>query len=279
MRLRRVIALLGGGDEDTALLDQGMAVCKIHEARLDALFVRRNAASGGDFLGDAFSTYGMEAVLEALDDAAAEASSRAHAAFSKLADDAAPEFLGKFIEFIGTPRAALAAEARIADLLVVSKPAGRESHNQLNAIEAAACESGRPVLVLDPDQDRDGSFKRIVVGWDGSLEAARAVIGGMPLLQAADHVLLVRVGADADAAEQLADMAHYLSIHRVTTETRSVDREGQSVARALIDAAAEDKADLLVMGGFGAPGWQRSIGRDETTALLREAPAAILLAH
>ena len=67
MKHRRVIAVLSGSEEDTPLLSRSYAICADYEARLDALFVRRNAASGGDFLGDAFSTYGMEAVLEALD--------------------------------------------------------------------------------------------------------------------------------------------------------------------------------------------------------------------
>ena len=70
MDVRRILTVIDGSDQDEALLRQALAVAQSHDARLDALFVRRNAASGGDFFGDAFSTYGMETVLEALDDAA-----------------------------------------------------------------------------------------------------------------------------------------------------------------------------------------------------------------
>lgn len=279
MRLRRVLIILNGGPDDTSLLSQTLSLCEQHDAALDALFVRRNAASGGDFLGDAFSTYGMEAVLEALDDAAAEASQRAHAAFDALADDAPANHIGRYIEFIGLPRDAIAAEGRISDLILMAKPDGPDLHNQLNAIEVAACQSGRPVLVLPAGRDPQDGFKRIVIAWDGSLEASRAVIGAMPLLQAAESVVLIHAGVEAGSSEQLADMAHYLEVHRVKAGTRTVALDGRSPARALIEESADEAADLLVMGAFGAPGWQRSLGRDDTTALLKGTPFSILLAH
>lgn len=279
MRLRRILIMLDGGECDDALLGQALGLCEAHEARLDALFVRRNAASGGDFLGDAFSTYGVEGVLEALDDAAALASERAHASFNTLADGASPDRIGRFIEFIGLPRAAMAIEGRISDLILVAKPDGAELQNKLNGIEAAACQSGRPILVLPESREAGSGFGRIVIAWDGSLEAARAVIGAMPILQAADAVLLLHAGIDDGSAEQLADMAQYLAVHRVRAETRSVSLDDRSPARALIETSTAEGADLLVMGAFGAPGWQRSIGRDDTTALLKGTPFAILLAH
>lgn len=148
MEVRRILTVVDGSGQDEPLLRQALAVAARHEARLDALFVRRNAASGGDFLGDAFSTYGMESVLEALDDAAAEASVRAHQAFETVADDAPAALLGRFSEFVGLPEAALAQEGRLSDLIVMARPEGEGAHHQLNAIKIAACESGRPVLVL-----------------------------------------------------------------------------------------------------------------------------------
>ena len=68
-------------------------------------------------------------------------------------------------------------------------------------------------------------------------------------------------------------------LHDVKAATRSVDLSGRSIARALIESSSQNHADLLVMGGFGAPGWQRSLGRDETTELVKDVPFAILLAH
>jgi nucleotide-binding universal stress UspA family protein len=279
MRLRRVMTVLSGCSDDESLLEQGVALCEANKAHLDALFVRRNAASGGDFLGDAFSTYGMESVLEALDDAAALAAARARKAFDAMADTAPPAVVGRFVEYIGLPRSAMAAEGRLCDLILAAKPDGVDARNQLNAIETAAFESGRPVLVLPAGRTSAPTFDTIIIAWDGSLEASRAVIGAMPLLQAASTVSVIHAGADSEASEQLAAMAAYLDIHRVKAATQTVELAGRSPARALIDASTEQAADLLVMGGFGAPGWQRSLGRDDTSLLIKGTPFALLLAH
>ncbi len=279
MKPRRILIVLDGETTDTSLLKQSVAFGEAWEARLDGLFVRRNAASGGDFLGDAFSTYGMEAVLEALDDAAAKASEDAHAAFNAVADDASPGVIGRFIEYVGLPHSAMEREGRLCDLIIMEKPQPRDVRNQLNAIETAAFVSGRPVLVLPDERAVEGRFKDIVIAWDGSLEATRAVLGALPFLQDAESVMLLHAGADAESADQLADLAAYLDTHGVKSATRSVALDGRSAARALIETSSANGADLLVMGGFGAPGWQRSLGRDETTALIKNVPFAILLAH
>jgi nucleotide-binding universal stress UspA family protein len=279
MKLRRIVIMLDGSDADALLLRQGLELCKACGASLDALFVRRNLTSGGDFLGDSFSTYGMEAVLESLADAAAEASANAHTAFNGAADIATGDTLGKFIEHIGFPEEAIAAEGRVCDLIVMAKPEARAASHQLHSISMAAGKSGRPVLLLPPGRDPGAGFKRIVIAWDGSLEAMRATIGAMPLLQAAQSVSILMVDGDSGAAGLLASMANYLGLHGVSATTHSLDPEGRSVAATLIEAATAGEADLLVMGGFGAPLLVRAIGRDETTALIEGTSFALLLAH
>lgn len=279
MKLRRVISVLSGSEEDTPLLNSSYSLCADYGARLDSLFVRRNAASGGDLLGDAFSTYGMEAVLEALDDAAVLAARKARTSYEALADDAERDHLGRFIEFIGLPRSAMSQEGRLCDLLIMPKPSRQDLRNKLNSIETAAFESGRPVLVLPLDGQASERFNDIVIAWDGSLEAMHAAVGSMPFLQDAEHVTITHAGTDSEAANQLADLSDYLELHGIKSATRSVELSGRSIARALIESSDQNGADLLVMGGFGASGWQRSLGRDETTCLIKDLPFAILLAH
>lgn len=279
MEIRRILTVLDGSEQDEPLLRQALAIAVRHGARLDGLFVRRNAASGGDFMGDAFSTYGMEAVLEALDDAAAEASKRAHEAFERVADDALPDNLGRLAEFVGLPHLALAEEGRLSDLIVMGLPGGQGANSQLNAIKTAACESGRPVLLLPAGRAADASLDKVMIAWDASLEASRAVSAALPVLARARSVKAVHAGVhEADAAD-LARLASYLDRHGVTASTETVNSSDRSVARALLDTAHDDGMDLLVMGGFGAPGWQFMLGRDDTTALLKDTEFAILMVH
>lgn len=279
MNLRRIVVMLDGSDGDAPVLRQGASLCKAQGAHLDALFVRRNLASGGDFLGDSFSTYGMEAVLESLADAAAAASTSAHAAFEAAADEAPQAVIGKFVEYVGLPDEAIAVEGRLCDMILMAKPEGNAAGHQLQSISLAVTQSGRPVLLLPSARDAGAGFKRIAVAWDGSLEAMRAVLGAMPLLRSAQSVALIHAGGDAGAADQLAAIAAYLALHDVVATTRTIALEGRGAAKALVDAATEDEADLVVMGGFGAPALLRAIGRDETTALIDGTSCALLLAH
>lgn len=277
--MRRILVVLDGGASDAALLDQAAALCAGWQARLDALFVRHNAASGADFMGNAFSTYGMEAVLEALADAAAEASLRANTAFERLAGEHSEAVAGRLIEVVGLPSEAMAVEGRLSDLVVLIKPDASKGYAQMSAIEAAARESGRPVLVLPAARAAEAYFDRIVIAWDGSLEASRAVTAAMPMLHGANTVHVIHAAAESGGSDSLAGLSRYLELHGIAVSTRCVDPAGERIARALIAAAVDEGADLLVMGGFGAPGWQRALGRDETTALLKEAPFALLLTH
>jgi len=279
MEIRRILTVLNGTDQDEPMLRQALALAARHEARLDGLFVRRNAASGGDFLGDAFSTYGMEAVLEALDDAAAEASVRAHQAFEKIADDADDAHLGRLIEKVGLPQLALAEEGRLSDLIVMALPRGAGAHNQFSAIRTAACESGRPVLLLPVDRGSDAALDHVLIAWDASLEASRAVAAALPVMARAGSVKAVHAGLHEDDAADIARLAHYLERHGITAATQTVERDGRGIARTLIETARDSGTDLLVMGGFGAPAWQYALGRDETTALLKDTDFAILMVH
>jgi nucleotide-binding universal stress UspA family protein len=279
MTLRRILTVLTGKDCDQSVLSYSQALCVSHDASLDALFVRRNAASGGDFLGDGFSTYGMEAVLEAIDDAAAAASARAHKSFEAMADEASPALVGRFIEYIGMPAAAIVEEGRLADLIVVGKPEGTQINNQMNALEIIARESGRPVLAVPTTPRSADRFRNVTIAWDGSLEAAHAVAGSMLILQSAQSVTLLHAGIEDDANEQLARLSQYLEMHDIETAIRTIPLDGRTAAKALIETSAELATDLMVMGGFGAPGWLRMLGRDKSTCLLKDTPFAILLAH
>ena len=159
----------------------------------------------------------------------------------------------------------MAVEGRLCDLVMLAKPDEHDAYAQLIAIEAAARESGRPVLVLPAGREATNGFNRVVIAWDGSLEAARAVSGAMPMLDAAKSVHVVHAGSESGSASSLGALARYLELHGVPCTTESVDPKS-GVPQALRSAADEATADLFVMGGFGAPGWQRVVGRDHGPA-------------
>jgi nucleotide-binding universal stress UspA family protein len=281
MAVRRMLALLTGTEADAPLLRDAFAVASRHGARLDALFVRRSARSGADFLGDAFSVYGMESLLEDLETAGSQAAMAAKSAFETAAGAAKEKAVGGFTDFIGLPAEALSAHGRLCDVVVMAKPGADGDRAREDAARAALLETGRPVLLL-PDagaEPASGRFARVTAAWDGSQEAARALIGALDFLADAEDVDVVTV-TDEGAASELGGAAErYLDLHGVKADLREEDREGRPMGVALAEIANESKADLLVMGGFGTSAWREQVGGGATRRAMRHAACALLVTH
>lgn len=167
--------------------------------------------------------------------------------------------------------------ARLRDLTVV--PFLDDDENSAELVQALVFESGRPVLVLPGDGGESFGLGRIVVGWDFSRAAARAVGDAMPLLQRAQEVRVVTVANDKQPPESASgpEFTAHLARNGVRAVLDEVERGGRSVGEAL-DAAAAD-ADLLVMGAFGHSRIRDFFLGGATRHLLRKPRLPTLLSH
>lgn len=173
-----------------------------------------------------------------------------------------------------------AREARTADTFVALRPNGAMDPERL--IEGVLFESGRH-LYLFPETERPKiQFDRILVAWNGSREAARAVAEGMPFLQRAKEVTVLVV-SDRRATEEDAlagaRVINYLKHHDVDARFRHVRNRNSDVGTTLIGEAKRIKADLIVMGGYGHIRLREWLLGGVTYNLLHEAPLPILVAH
>lgn len=139
--------------------------------------------------------------------------------------------------------------ARLAALSVVPFVEGDDDCAEL--VQALVFESGRPVLVLPAEGGEEFRIDKVVIGWDFSRAAARAVADAMPLLRRAGSVEIVTISSDkqmpqdASAGEFIAHLAR----NDVDASLRHVERGRRSVGEALDEAS--QGADLLVIGAFG----------------------------
>lgn len=121
--------------------------------------------------------------------------------------------------------------------------------------EQVVMESGRPVLLLPTS----GTFKtvgnNILVGWNGTREAARAAFDAVPFMQDAKSVRLVWIDAHQDEsyAGNLpgAEMAASLARHDITVSAEALPSGDVSAGDTLLNAASDYGSDLLVMGAYG----------------------------
>ena len=119
--------------------------------------------------------------------------------------------------------------------------------------ESALFQSGRPLIVVPYIQKAPLKLDRVMVCWDGSRQAARAIADAMPLLEKAGKVELVIVANERGKEDEIegADMGQHLARHGLKVDVKRIPSGNIDVADALLSHAADSGADFIVMGGYG----------------------------
>lgn len=149
-------------------------------------------------------------------------------------------------------REQLIANAQVRDLTAFAT-SGPLAHPRLGLVEAALFGSGRPLLLMPPAA-RTFSNGTILVGWDATRAAVRALHDAMPLLARARQVIVASVSDDNKALPRAASgpaITSYLAQRDINAGFQALDRQQRSVGEALLFHARGLGANLLVMGGFG----------------------------
>jgi nucleotide-binding universal stress UspA family protein len=179
----------------------------------------------------------------------------------------------------------LVRHARLRDLALVPVPAEDylSAHDLHEFVEAMVFDSGHPALLLpEASTEREGlAFDTIVVAWDGSRPAARAVADALPLLAAAKAVRILTMvnRKTAVAARTAPELAEHLAAHGIDAAVDNVTSGGRGVEAVFADHVAQHAADLIVMGAFGQPRLRQFILGGATERLLSAPPTALFLSH
>ena len=175
------------------------------------------------------------------------------------------------------PGELLLREARAADLLIIGR---RRSEDGADP-GVIVLRAGRPVLLV-PDAAAALPLRRVVVAWKDTRECRRAVRDALPFLQQAKEVLPVGMGeheSQSDGKKELADVAAYLVRHQVIVAAEVWRRPQRPVAAELLHIVEEEKADLIVAGGYGHSRLGEWIFGGVTRELLTASPVCCLLSH
>jgi nucleotide-binding universal stress UspA family protein len=179
-----------------------------------------------------------------------------------------------------------------ADLIVASQAlSGEHDEGYRDGLGLLAVLTARPVLLL-PHKDSPASPPQsVVVAWDGSQQAARAVFDGLGLLQSAAKVTLIRIAwpdefADDGAVphdevryQQGVDICDALARHGVDATIAVETPWENDIAKTLLKAASTHRADLIMLGGYGHSRLREWIFGGVTRSVLRHMTAPVLLSH
>jgi nucleotide-binding universal stress UspA family protein len=120
----------------------------------------------------------------------------------------------------------------------------------------------------------------VVVAWNGSIEAARAVSQALPILQRAARVVVAHFesGEPADPPAQSPELLPWLGRHGVAAELYE-QHTGSDTGNALLSLAAEQQASLVVMGGYGHTRFRELMLGGMTRTVLQKMGRPVLMAH
>jgi len=213
--------------------------------------------------------------IEAQREAARERGARLEARLRGVLDGT-PAAEVVFLLLEGEPRFVLPECARAADIALASQ----SGLSGLGAIEPdvaehLATDSGGPVLVL-PRGGWSGEIgRRVLVGWNGSKQAARALADALPFLRAAERVWLVALGEDLTAAG-LEEVAARLRAQGIEPVAERHEPQGPAGAQ-LLDLAHRHGMDLLVMGAYSHSRLRELVLGGATRHVLGHADLPVLL--
>lgn len=180
-------------------------------------------------------------------------------------------------------RDGLLLQSRYADLVVVSQDDGRgRSATERGLPQYMALHGTRPVLVVPDDYQGKPIPGDVLIGWDGSMPAQRAISAALPLLARAGTVRLALVNPDRQSGlhgdEPGADMALFLARHGLQVDV-AVEHTRAPEGEALMDMARDCRVGLMVTGAFGHSRYREWILGGVTRDVLDHAPAPLLIAH
>jgi nucleotide-binding universal stress UspA family protein len=144
-----------------------------------------------------------------------------------------------------------AACCRYADLAVFGQHPDEGTRLPGDALEQILEDCGRPVLVVPSAGKHADVGRRVLVAWTGSRESARALADAMPFLRTADQVSVLSIqlpGSGEAGAFPPVDVVAHLAAHGVKASYERIVVDEVRVVHHVLNRAADDFADLTVMG-------------------------------
>jgi nucleotide-binding universal stress UspA family protein len=175
----------------------------------------------------------------------------------------------------------LAVRARLKDLSLV--PVKTDDERSERIIERLIFESGRPILMCPEEfaSDLPVAFNDVVIAWDHTAPAARAVADALPLLQAAANVHIITATDDKTPAELVsgAALASHLAEHSIKATFETVKISGSSVGKVFEAYVNANTMDLLVMGAYHHSRLNELVWGGATKTVIARPPCWVLMSH
>jgi len=272
MTIRSILVHLSDTARSATLTAVGLDLAQKHEAKLIALYTSNPWQLPTDVLGYVPAEL-IDRYAEDVKTAAADAKSRFDTAV------AATTVASEWRHVEGFAHDVTVTHSRYADLTIVGQANPDDATAPQGLADALMLAAGRPVLVVPYAGTFSTVGNKILVAWNGTREAARAVADALPFLKTAKETLVVGVDVADDRHIAGADLATYLAQHGVTINVRPVVAPEISVADALLDAVSDFGCDMIVMGGYGHSRLRELAFGGTTRHIMDHMTVPVLMSH
>ncbi len=180
-------------------------------------------------------------------------------------------------EHVGEYEPVITRFGRLSDFIVLPRPGASEIVAK-RCVDAAVFGTGRPTLLVG-DAIPVSLTDHVLIAWNGSLEASRAVLAAMPLLDRVKRLTVFTALEYGAEAVDLEDLTASLRDHGTRTPEVVFPGDERSTGAALIAAADTHHATLIVMGAYTHSRVREAFLGGVTRHLLAHAPVPLLVSH
>jgi len=274
--IKDIVVNLSLGDRDPAG-EYAVSVAEAFGAHLLAIAVSYEAVIPGTLLG------GIPP--EIIESQRVESDKKARAAISRFEKVSKRTGISAETHIISASVAGAADQigriGRRFDLVVVGQPERAKSLPDEVVGEGVLFGSARPVIIVPFIHKGGMNLGRVMVCWDGSRAAARAVADAMPFLQKAKQVEIVIISEKEGNKDQIpgADLGQHLARHGLKVDVKRIISPDVDVPSTILSHAADSSADLIVMGGYGHSRLREFVLGGATRGLLESMTVPVLMSH
>jgi nucleotide-binding universal stress UspA family protein len=265
-------------------LDAALVLARRVNAHIRALFVFPNPDAIFAYIPDVVLAAGVthEVIERETREAAAKEKERfigwrTRKSLPETVSERPDTCFATWTEQIGEIEAVVTRCGRLSDLIVVPRP-DLGSVQAQRFFDAAVFGTGRPTLVVSGTLPSDMT-DHVMIAWNGSLEASRALYGAMPLLRLAKRVSIFAAPQFEAEGVDPADLAESLSWHGIRAHRVPHPREENSTGTSLVSSAVEQNATMIVMGAYTHSRLRQSFLGGVTRHLLTWTPVPLLMTH
>ena len=275
--IKDVVVNLAGGPTDDVAADYAISMGKAYGAHVVGVAFVYEPVIPGSLLGGIPTD-----LIEAQRDENAKAARAAVARFEAATAGAGVSAETRLLDASIAGAADLFGRiARRFDVAVVGQARQEQGATEELLIEGALFGSGRPVIIVPQVERQSLNLDGIMVCWDGSRPAARAIGDAIPFLTRSKSIEIVVVTGEHDKSGEItgANMRRHLARHGINVEIKRISAGNVDVQGAILAHAHDSGADFIVMGAYGHSRLREFILGGVTRSILKSMPVPVLMSH